>query len=288
MPSAWRLIFAILTAMALAGCNTPIYKGKSPLAPPQMSPDSVVLDLFFVRVPFGNPDANERIWKEIDEQSFSPELRERLSRNGFRAGVVNGQIPGDLTKLLELEDKPAVNGKIEDTKVDNLESAPRVVRRHLQLRAGQRSEIQASNVYAQVPLSMCESGQLCGQTYYQAQGILAIKAFSQPDGQVRMELMPELHHGDARPRWIGGPGMMRLDSSRPKQVFDKMALSAEIAPGSMIVLSSLANRPGSLGHYFFTQDDGSGHLEQKLLIVRLSSTQHDGLFNPPEPIKLEE
>ena len=250
-----------------------------------MSPDSVVLEMFFVRFPFGDPAVNEKLWEEIDEQQFSPELRERLARNGFRAGLVSGQIPIELSKLLELSDKPVPTGEMQGGKVENLEAEPRVVRRHLQLRAGQRSEIIASGVYAQLPVLMCESGQLCGQTYSQAQGMFAVKSFPQPDGRIRLELVPELHHDQPRQRWVGSQGVLRLDTSRPKRVFDDLSLSPELAPGAMLVLSSLSNRPGSLGHHFFTENNG--RLEQKLLVIRLSQTQHDGLFNPPEPVKLE-
>ena len=102
-----------------------------------------------------------------------------------------------------------------------------------------------------------------------------------------MELTPELHHDRPQQRWVGSHGMLRLDTSRPKLVFDDMILSADLAPGAMLVLSSLPNRQGSLGHYFFTEEPG-GRVEQKLLIVRLSQTQHDGLFATPEPLKLAE
>jgi hypothetical protein len=54
----------------------------------------------------------------------------------------------------------------------------------------------------------------------------------------------------------------------------------------MLILGSLPSRSGSLGHHFFTKEN-NGRLEQKLLIVRLSQTQHDGLFDPPEPLNLE-
>jgi hypothetical protein len=54
----------------------------------------------------------------------------------------------------------------------------------------------------------------------------------------------------------------------------------------MLVLSSLIQRPGSLGHYFLTQK-ADGKLQQKLIVIRLSQTQHDGLFDPPEPLPLE-
>lgn len=272
----------LLALLATAGCTTPLPKGTSPLAPAQMSRDSVVLEMFFARFPFGDPTIDEKLWEEIDEQQFAPELRQRLARNGFRVGLVSGQMPVDLSKLLELSGKPTSNGDIEGTKVDELDVEPRVVRRHLQLRTGQRSEILASGVYAQLPVLMCDSGQLCGQTYNQAQGVFAVKSFPQIDGRVRLELVPELHYDQPKQRWVGNQGMLRLEASRPKRAFDDMTLTADLTPGAMLVLSSLSNRPGSLGHHFFTEN--GDRLEQKLLIVRLSQTQQDGLFNTPEPL----
>jgi hypothetical protein len=148
MPSGRRQVVLLLAMLVTAGCNTPLHKAKSPLMPTQMSPDSVVLDIFFVRYPFGDSAVNNKLWEEIDEQHFSPELRERLARNGFRVGLVTGQMPMELSKLLELSDKPAPTGvAVAETKVDDLESQPRVMRQHLQLRAGHRSEVIASGVY---------------------------------------------------------------------------------------------------------------------------------------------
>lgn len=285
MPFGWQKI-VLLALLATAGCSTPLQKGRSPLAPAQMSRDSVVLEMFFVRFPFGDTTVNEKLWEEIDEQHFAPELRERLARNGFRVGLVSGQMPAELSKLLELSGKPTPTGDIEGAKVDELEAEPRVVRRHLQLRTGQRSEILASGVYPQLPVLMSESGQLCGQTYNQAQGLFAVKSFPQLDGRVRLELVPELHYDQPKQRWVGNQGMLRLEAGRPKRAFDDMTLTADLAPGAMLVLSSLSNRPGSLGHHFFTEN--GDRLEQKLLIVRLSQTQQGGLFNSPEPLKLEE
>ena len=287
MLSRYRQTVLLLAVLVIAGCTTPLpNKGKSPLTTAQMSPDSVVLDIFFVRFPFGDPAANDRLWGEIDEQQFSAELRDRLMRNGFRVGLVSGQMPIELSKLLELSDKPPPTGEIEGTKVENLEAEPHVFRQHLQLRSGNRSEIVASEEYEQLTVLLNESGQLGGQTYNQAKGILAVKSFPQPDGRVRLELVPELQHGQPRQRWVGSQGIMRLETSRPTRKFDDMTLTADLAPGAILVLGSLPNRPGSLGHHFFTENNG--RLEQKLLVVRLSGTQHDGLFNPPEPLKLDE
>jgi hypothetical protein len=286
MPFPRRQIAFPLVLLALAGC-TPLHQGKSPLLPAQMSPDSVVLDMFFVRFPFGDPAVNEKLWEEIDEQQLAPELRERLSQNGFRVGLVSGQMPLALSKLMELSDKPAPTGQLEGVTLNDMQAEPHVVRRHLQIRAGQRSEINASSVYPELTVLLRKADQLGGHTYSLAQGVFAAKTSPQPDGRIRLELMPELHYDQPRPRWdVGSQGVLRLDSSRPREVYDDMAIVADLPPGAMVILSSLPNRPGSLGHYFLTQNDRG--LEQRLLIVRLSQTQPTALFAPPEALKLSD
>ena len=282
-----RTALLLPALLAIAGCIQPIKpKGKSPLEPARMSPDSTVLELFFVRFPLGDAEANGRLWQEVDEQHFPPELRQRLMRNGFRVGLVGGQIPFTLSKLMELADKPSLAAGHVRTNLAEVDSKPRVMRRHLQIRAGRRAEIIASGVYERLPVLICQAGKLSGETYTQAQGLLAAKTFPQSDGRVRVELVPELHHSRSRQRWVGDQGVLRLETGRPRRVFGKMAVSATLSPGSMILLSSLPSRPGSLGHQFFTDSDGRP--EQKLLVVRLAQTQHDGLFGPPQVLPLEQ
>ena len=81
-------------------------------------------------------------------------------------------------------------------------------------------------------------------------------------------------------------GVFRLTTSRPRQQFDELAISATLSPGSMLLLSGLPHCPGRLGYHFFTEQ--GGHLEQKLLLIRLAQTQHDDVFAPPEVLQLEE
>jgi len=275
----WPLMLAALCSCA------PLHRpvGKSPLVQPQMSPDSVVLDIIFSRFPFGDERANQSLWKEVDEQQFSTELRGRLAECGFRVGVVSGQVPRELSQLLELSDNPQT-GIEQSVPVEDLDSAPNVVPRHVQCRPGKRIEVAASNIYDELPVLTRESG-LCGKTYAKAQGMLAIKSYPEPDGRVRVELVPELHYGDQRQRWVGGQGTFRMEAGRERRVFDDLKMSATLAPGEMLLLSSLDCRKGSIGHSFFT-DDSSGKLEQKLVVIRLSQTQHDGVF-APEVLPLE-
>jgi hypothetical protein len=281
-----RILEVLLAVLAIAGCTKPLIKGKSPLAPARMSPDSCVLDVFFVRVPFGDPRANDELWQELDEQHFPADLRGRLMRNGFRVGVVEGQIPVVLSDLLELGDKPAPSDELKGANLTDLSTTPRVMRQHMQLKAGNPSEIVASGTYEQLPVLLCEDDRLSGETYNQAQGIFNLKTLPLPDGRIRIDMVPEMHHDQPRQRRIEDQGVLRFDFSRPKRVFEDMALSTTLSPGGMLVMTSLPNRSGSLGHHFFTENEG--RLEQKILVIRLSQTQQDGLFVTPDGLSPEE
>lgn len=273
-------IALVIGMLVVVGSCTPLKPhGKSPLAPPQMSSDSVVLDIFFVRFPYGDESANGPLWDSIDEQHFPTEVRRELAAAGFRAGVVGGPIPEKLAELLELNDKPPPSENVPDTKLEDLAEVPMVVRRHKQLRTGRPCEIQASEVYEELPVVLCKSGELCGQSYEDAQAMLIIKATAKPSGRVQLELTPQIQHGRQRPHYVGTQGTLRMEIGRDRRTFDDLVMSANLAAGDMVVLGSIDGRPGSLGHYFFTQETEGRH-EQKLLVVRLSQTQHDDLFDP--------
>jgi hypothetical protein len=281
MFSALRPLAVLLISLASVGCTSwaikPPERGKSPLAPAQMSSDSIVLEMFFVRVPFGDEQANVDLWAELDEQHFEPHLRRCLAENGFRVAISGMQIPMALSQLLELGDKPAPNDQVNESSLLELDSEPRVVRRHLQIPTGRRAQIVASDVYDSLPVLVCRSGELCGKTYPQAQGLFALRASAEPDGRISLSLTPELHYGQPHQRWVGRQGTLRLEAGRSRVAYDNLQLQATLAPGDMLVLTSLPNRRGSLGHHFFT-DRSKGQLQQKVLIVRLAQTQHDDLF----------
>ncbi len=277
----------VLLLGLLASC-TPIRspRGKSPLVAPQMSPQAVALDVFTVRFPFGDPRINGDLWAEIDEQCLPPGLRGRLAENGFRVGLVGGQIPVILSELLKLKDKPAPSGKPQTADLAELADEEGPLRSHKQLRAGTRTDLVVSQVYDELPLLLCGPEGVHGRSYPQAQGILAVRTKLLPDGRVGIKLTPEVHYGQQQQQFRGEQGVWRMELSKPRRAFEKMTISAELTAGHMLVLSSLPGRPGSLGHYFFTTST-SGSLEQKLMVIRISQTQHDPLFEP-EPLPLGE
>ncbi len=271
---------ALCTLIAVLGCS-PIRpeKDRSPLSAARMSPDSVTLDVFFVRRPFGDPVTNEELWRDVDEQQISIETRRRLAANGFRAGVISGQMPMCLSQLLELNKNAASISGPQMTELSEIGSEEGPMWSHQQLRAGKRSEIVTSEIYPELPVLLSGPDGVSGETYKLAQGLVAVRAVPEKDGRVLLEAVPELHHGEVQRNISGSQGALRIEMARPRLAFDDIAVSTRLSPGDMIVLSCLPNRLGSLGHNFLTTDS-SGSLEQKLLVIRLSQTQHDELFEP--------
>ena len=101
-----------------------------------------------------------------------------------------------------------------------------------------------------------------------------------------MELVPELHHDQPKVQYVGTNGMIHLETSKPRQVYDDLTLRADPRPARCRCRSSPPNCPGSLGHHFFTESDGE--LKKSCSMIRLAHTQSDGLIIPPEPLKVEE
>jgi hypothetical protein len=255
-------------------------ESKSLLVGASPSPDSVALEIFFARAAIGDERLNGKLWNEVDEQRVPAELRRKLGTDGFRVGVVGGHLPDDLAKLLTITDQP--QAKSDTPNPINLESEPNVTLRRLQTRYGTRNEVVCSHVYEELPRLRREDGQIIGKTMTQAEGRFALKVRSQASSGIELELIPELHYGEARQQWVGTDGIWRLEAGRPREVLNDLDLKLSLGPGEMLVMTSIANRPGSLGHYFFTQPT-SERLAQKLLVIRMAQATPDTLFSE-EPI----
>ena len=267
---------ALLAPLWLSGCEFISYKpkGASPLIPLELTNDSAELEVIFIRVPAGDPDFNVALWRDVDEQALPAALRTELAANGFRAGIVGSESPPILArKLSAAEDRAAPPA----TAAAKLESEPAVRRTRLQIHRGRPGNIIASGNYDQLSLLVREDDQVLGKTYPQAQGDFIIEVDPQPGHRVALSLLPELKYGEARQQWVADDGIFRLQSGKSKKTFDKLKLDAILGADQMLVVTSLPERSGSLGHYFFTESK-SGDPEQKLLLIRLTEAKSSDLF----------
>ena len=157
----------------------------------------------------------------------------------------------------------------------------------MEMRPGARNDIVTSDTREELSVLLGTTAGVEGETFRSAQPVLAAKAFPERDGRVRINLVPEIQHGENRLRQVVTSGVLRLESGRMKRVFEDMAIEAVLAPGQMLLVGTLPARSGSLGNRFFTQDS-AGQLEQKLMILRVAQTQHDELLDSPDVLPLDE
>ena len=265
----YLLLFCFVAVSATIGCarwkqDVADDRDRRVLAPLDQSSTGTVLEVFFVSFPEAAMDSLEAIWRNADEQKHSTKLRQHLTTQGFRIGTTANPAPVVLEQLLNSKTSGA------DGTIATLEVEPTVSRKVMSLRFDSPGQILASDVEPRVPLLQFKDGKLRGRDYLQAQGIFSILTTAADGGRISIELKPELHHGQASQKWAGRDGRFVMESSRPKEVFSKLATHSQLAPGDTLLVGGRADSPGSLGQLFFSRDV-AGEPQQRLLVIRVKS-----------------
>jgi hypothetical protein len=274
-----RSFLALALPAVVAGCaswnHEPAETSKLP--PARMSPDAVVLELAFVRLPVGDRESYDAIWSQCDEQHFTPELRQDLAANGLRAGVLGQQLPGALRAALEgaanLIEERAEDIGTNDTQTD-------LKQRRLQCRTGRRAKIVVSKTHPSLSFLTLEEGRVHGNVLEYAPGLLALKPYPQGDGRVRLDLTPEIEHGELRTQWVGQEGSLVQRVGRERVILDRLRSVATLRAGQVLVLSTTPDLKG-VGEHFFSETAG-GRSERTCLLVRVAQTQWDDMFAPEQ------
>jgi hypothetical protein len=277
MPSSRRTITGVpslltgLLCALVAGCQVfdkpPEAALEQFLRPAATSPDSVTLEVFQARIPLDKERTADAMWEQIDEQRFDADLRRQLVSNGLRAGIVGGTPPEVISDLLTLESEAPEASAVRV--ISGQSAVPRVTRRVKQLNRRDEMTIQVSDVQPEAQVLLSDHGVMGGKTFQQVQGVYTLRAESIPGQRVKVRITPELHHGDLRNRFAGSDqGILLSTVSREREVFEQLAMQAELAPGELLVLGCLPDAKASLGGVFHTASSG-GQDERKLIVLRL-------------------
>lgn len=276
------LIRAVFVGLCLTmiGC-APFAKlpepGTSSLPPAKMSSDSVVLEIAFAHQEASDTKAYESIWELADEQHFPAELREKLYANGLRVGVLSQNLPPALRTLLDGKDQ-WLEQRAEDVSTTDTET-PRTQRR-LQCRHARRAKVVVSKTYDSLSLLTFENGQVHGRLVEKAQCLFGLKPYLEGDGRVRLDMTPEVEHGELKSQWVGQEGSLLQRIGRERLVMEELRWAATLAPGQVLIVSTTADLKG-LGQRCFSETAG-GTLQRTILAIRVAQTQHDDLFAPDQ------
>lgn len=266
-----------LLVVGVCGCSPWIRPPSDDkvLPSPAMSSDSAVLEIAFVHLTPDDKEVEAATWRQLDEQAISLETRRGLASNGLRAAVAGTQLPQELRNLVERTTKELAQAPAGDD-VTAAETASLSRQRRLQVRAGRRGKVVVSTTLPSISvLAKDNDGRVHGESYRDAQCLLSLKAFPEGDGRTRLQLTPEIEHGDLKNRWVPVDGALVQQVGKERQVYDRLQIDLHLAAGQTLVLGPTEDVSG-LGQHFFTLTNPTPR--HTLLLVRLAQTQQDDLF----------
>ena len=245
---------------------------------PKAAPQTIPLELVFVRHEDQDPVLRDELWNLADEQVFDESLRRRLHANGLRAGVVTAQLPPHLAERF-LPAAVAPGETLPAALPDN----PALVRHLLRLLPGRSSDVMAVAGLPELVLLEQTDDSLRGTTYHDASAFFSLRCWPAADGRVRLHLSPTIKHGPVERSWVGEEGMFRLEAGQRRDPLEGLEFEATIPVGSMIVVSCVGEPASTAGDAFFRDRAGSRSGQRLLAIRPLPQAQSiDPMFAPTD------
>lgn len=282
--SRWRCtVFCCAVLSSLVGCaqwsKDATTEPKPLLAQPKMSPDSVVVETVIIRFPNEQSEALDKLWSTVDESVFDVELRRKMVENGFRGGVLIGELPIGIRNRMEQLNDSARTDPLEQA---NLAADVKSTTNRLQCRAGRRKEVHVRREVSQpIVVLTSKEGRVEGANYEQPAMLFDLRSIPHGDGQATLRLTPEIQHGEERKAFVRSDFGLRPEMSRDRKTWDELAMSVKLRPGQMIALSCNGEpKSSNLGKAFFVTHTAEQTDERVLLLIKLAETQLDDLFAP--------
>ncbi len=226
--------------------------------------NTIHIDVMSVDKPVDDPLVGPELWREINQVgAIGAVERSRLDAVGIRVGHVGARPPEVLEKILGLRTE------FQDAALDK-SNAPFV--RRLVLTAGAEREIESSSAYPECELDVAAPGEdnPLPNRFENARCVFRMTAHRTREQLVRIEFVPEIHHGPCewRPVVIDHHWQGRTRQAITPLYHLKFAV--ELNSGEMVVLGGDEGNPSPLGRHFFFVKDPQKNLftKKRFLVIR--------------------
>ena len=234
-----------------------------------LAPRTLPVEVRFVRHDPRDPAFGAELWHHVDEQALDAGLRRRLAANGLRAGVVTGRLPEDVAARL------APVAAVDPTTPEEAG-----LHRLLRLLPGKRVEVLATTGLAELVLLEHGGEGVRGATYRDATALVAVQAWPDADGRVRVRLVPEVKHGAVERSWVGEEGMFRLETGQARRTFDDLGVTATVPVGGLLLVGTADTDGAAVGDALLRERSTAACA--RLLVVRPLAAGADPLFDEAE------
>jgi hypothetical protein len=246
----------------------------------RIAKDSVTLEIAVGQLDPGQQADVDQLWREIDQQVLTFDVRQRLDQNGFLAGLVASQPPAILNRLLE--DKTVDTAGMEPWQIQfieqgNQKTVPRLIlHQRIQNGLGENHCVPVSDTAPQASWIAKDGPRQTAGEGEQARGFIRLRTYPTGDSGLRLVVTPEIRHGKSKASFGVAEGSFTYSAKQSSQVLDELKFEAQLKPGQTLVLG--ANRQLSdLGGFFFGPSGGADY-GQRVILVRLVHSQRDDLF----------
>ena len=241
--------------------------------------DSVGVEVFTIRVSLDQNDLFRQLWFEVDEQMLDPALRRELIGHGMRVGFLGETLSPSLARLINVtsERTPGSTtnyGDFQEMSLADLSKDPAVTRQYLNLMPDMRAALKIfDDRLPEFSRFWAENGQLCGQTYTDALGLICITGQTLPSGKARLTIVPELEYGVMETKIRMVQAVSFQESGRPRYQYKPLTVALDLLPGQWIILGPVSRESTGAGRAFFIRGAGNG--DQKIMAIRLVNMKQD-------------
>lgn len=252
-----------------------------------MAPDAVGLELGVAQLDSSQAESFEAFWNLLDHLELPLELRKQLDQNGLSAAIMAAHPPPMLGQLVA----PPVVDPEDLTELEKqlharglLKPKPRmIIHDRISNREGQSHPIPVSELHAEASWIVRNGDRQTVGFGKQVQGIMAVTTYPQGDGSVRLIFHPEIHHGESRPRIVGGERSFLVESGKSVIPIHDLKLEVTLRAGESIIIAPTRDL-SELGKLLFGSSRPAPEEARKIfpthriLMVRVVQTQMDDLF----------
>lgn len=255
-----RLFLVVLLLTGTGGCalfpegtepaSNALTRRMKPITPPR---DGIDLEVWYIDRPVGDPLIGNALWREIDQISSTPlDVSFRLNEAGIRYGVVGSELPKTLDALLNDREASTVH---------------QTQRRLIPVFSGEPTELQVASLPRQCHIRIPGRSAQEARDYSSVRCVFRVTAQRIQEGWVRLEFVPEIHHGDSQIRAMAAsPGAdWQMQESQQVDPLYEHRFSLEVNLGDHVVIGCVGDAADSVGQHFFR--GGEAEPGQERLIV---------------------
>ena len=251
-------------ALLLPGCQGLLFRNNGQksevdvagqlLKPIPKMLDGVRLDVFRVDRHVGDPRIGESMWKAVSQGgSLDPATIRHLNQHGFRFGTVPANPPVALQSLIL---------------ATNSGSAERTLHESFAFPTGGRAILDVMSLPEGLDVVIPSPEGSRPMTLHAGKAVLNVRADKIEDGWARLEIVPEIHHGEIMNRPVAGESEWIMQNSQAVEPLYQFKFHVELNRGEMAVvgLNDLGKSP--VGRWFFRNQLESSI--ERVMLIRMA------------------